>query len=318
MARRPRQQAPDDIRRRLIDLLTNFERHLQHSELRVQVRELIPANHLLRDLGASLLPDGVQLSARDRILAYLRRFPAVVIDGDELMIVAGISEYARRIRELRVQEGWPILSGVTANELRDAGEEERLEGEDPLPRLRPDQYVLMEDRQDRDAAFRWNRANQIRRGNASVRNKLLQFFRENVGQRITSEELRYVAGNVTEWARRTRELRTEEGWPIITRNTGDPSLPVGAYVLERDEQAPPHDRHIPELVRREVMQRDNWSCRWRGCGWPHGFPPADHRFLEVHHIEQHAHGGANEADNLVTLCNLHHDETHRTGALDLG
>jgi 5-methylcytosine-specific restriction endonuclease McrA len=317
MAKRKKQRDSEEIRNNLIDLLENFEQYLQIGSLRDQVRELIPANHLLRDLGASLLPGGGSLSARDRILAYLRRFPATVIDGDELMIVAGISEYARRIRELRVQEGWPILSGVTAGELREASEEERLEGEAPLPHLRPDQYLLLEDFQDRDAAFRWNRANHIRRGNTGVSTKLLTFFRENVGKRITSEELRYVAGNATEWARRTRELRTEEGWPIITRNTGDPTLPIGVYVLERDEQAPPHDRHIPELVRREVMQRDNWSCRWLGCGWPNGFPQADHRFLEAHHIEQHAHGGANIAENLVTLCNLHHDETHRTGKLEL-
>lgn len=311
MARRPRQQAPEALRRDLIDLLTKFEKHLVNLGLREQVQNLIPANHLLRDLGSSLLPGGAQLSARERILAYLRQFPATVIDGDELMIVAGISEYARRVRELRVEEGWPILSGVTANELREASE-----GDAP-PAMRPDQYMLLEDRQDNEAAFRWNRANQIRRSDASVRNKLLLFFRENVGKRITSEELRYVAGNVTEWARRTRELRTEEGWPVITRNTGDPTLPVGVYVLERDEQAPPHDRHISELTRRNVMRRDNWSCRWRGCGWPHGFPDTDHRFLEAHHIQHHAQGGGNEEDNLVTLCNLHHDETHRTGVLDI-
>jgi hypothetical protein len=160
-------------------------------------------------------------------------------------------------------------------------------------------------------------ANQIRKSDASVRDKLLRFFRANIGKPITSEELRYVAGNVSEWARRTRELRTEDGWPVVTRTSGDPSLAVGVYVLMRDEQAPAHDRHIPEIVRREVMRRDNWSCRWTGCGWPHGFPDSDHRYLEAHHIRQHLHGGENTAANLVTLCNLHHDETHRTGVLDI-
>ncbi|MCP1469199.1 hypothetical protein J3E64_000870 [Sphingobium sp. OAS761] len=301
----------------MIELLTNFEQHLLESELREQVRALIPANHLLRDLGSSLLPEGARLSARERILSYLRRFPGIVIDGDELMIVAGISEYARRIRELRKEEGWPILSGITANEMRETNDEGRMQGEneEPFPAMRPSQYLLLEDRQDRDAAYRWNRANQIRRSDAGVRDKIIRYFRENVGQRITSEELRYVAGDKTEWARRTRELRTEFGWPVITRNTGDPTLPVGTYVLERDEQAPQHDRQIPEIVRREVMRRDNWSCRWRGCGWPHGFPEQDHRFLEAHHIEHHAQGGNNTVDNLVTLCNLHHDEVHRTGEL---
>ena len=317
MARRPRQLEPDALRRSLIELLTNFEQHLLESGLRNQVRNLVPANHLLHDLGSSLLPDGATLSARERILAYLRRFPGAIIDGDELMVVAGISEYARRIRELRVEEGWPILSGLTARDLSEADEEDRLEGQEPFPTMRTDQYMLLEDRQDIEAAFRWNRANQIRKSPIGVRDKLLRFFRENVGKRITSEELRYVAGNVTEWARRTRELRTQEGWPVITRNTGDPTLPVGVYVLEKDEQAPAHDRQIPEIARREVMRRDNWSCRWKGCGWPHGFPEQDHRFLEAHHIEHHAQGGANTVENLVTLCNLHHDQVHRTGELHI-
>ncbi len=314
MARRPRATDPNALRLRLIELLDNFERHLDESNLRDQVRELVPANHLLRDLGVSLLPQGDRLSARERILAYLRCFPSQVIDGDELMVVAGISEYARRLRELRVEEGWPILSGITANELRAA--EDDLVGEDAVPAMRPDQYMLTEDRQDRDAAHRWNIANQIRRSSAGARDKILRYFRANVGKHITSEELRYVA-NISDWPRRARELRTEDGWPIITRFTGDPTLPAGVYVLERDEQAPAHDRHIPEIVRREVMQRDNWSCRWRGCGWPHGFPAQDHRFLEAHHRIRHADRGPNTPENLVTLCNLHHDETHRTGVLDL-
>jgi hypothetical protein len=29
------------------------------------------------------------------------------------------------------------------------------------------------------------------------------------------------------------------------------------------------------------------------------------------------HGGENTAENLVTLCNLHHDETHRTKKLEI-
>jgi len=316
MARRPRLHDADTIRRQLIELLTNFERHLAEDDLRDQVRRLVPANHLLRDMGVSLLPNGNELSARERILAYFRRFPSQVIDGDELMVVAGISEYARRLRELRVEEGWPIMSGITAREMRDAQDEEGLPGEDAAPAMRPDQYILVEDRQDRDAAHRWNMANQIRRSTAGARDKILRYFRANVGKQITSEELRYVA-NISDWPRRARELRTEDGWPIVTRFTGDPTLPAGIYVLERDEQAPAHDRHIPEIVRREVMQRDNWSCRWRGCGWPHGFPAQDHRFLEAHHRIHHADRGPNTPENLVTLCNLHHDETHRTGLLVL-
>ena len=75
------------------------------------------AAHLLRDLGSSLINEENCNSARDRILAYLFKYPRVVIHGDELLVVAGISEYARRIRELRVQFGWPVLSGTTLREM---------------------------------------------------------------------------------------------------------------------------------------------------------------------------------------------------------
>ncbi len=311
MVRRSRRSDPQRLRRELVELLIQFESRLNENDLRDQVRALVPTNHLLRDLGSSLMPNGTGLSAKDRILAYLRQYVAEVIDGDELMVVAGISEYARRIRELRVECGWPILTG---HSLRDMQEED---AEEVPGDLKPDQYVLAVDEQDEQAAQRWVAANNIRKRNASVKDKVLEFFRANVGQRITSEELRYVASNRSEWARRTRELRTEEGWPIVTRFSGDPTLPSGVYVLARDEQGEVHDRHISEITRREVLKRDAASCRWHDCGWPMDFPASDHRFLEVHHIEHHTAGGSNEANNLVTLCNLHHDLVHKEGKLKI-
>lgn len=286
---------------------------MSKDDVRARVKELVEESRNLRRLGSKLVPE---TSAKNRILRYLRDNAGAVIDGDELMVVAGISEYARRIRELRVQDGWPIMSGVTARDMR-AG----VEGELPLwiaiPEMRPDQYLLQEDRQDTDAAGRWRTANEIRRSSGGVQAKLLRFFQANVGLPVTSEELRYVAGDRSEWARRARELRTEEGWPVVTKFTGDPELPMGVYVLARNEQAPVHDRHISELVRREVMQRDNWTCRWVGCGWSPADRFKDPRFLEAHHVIQHAHGGANDAANLVTLCNLHHDEVHRNVPLNI-
>jgi len=40
-----------------------------------------------------------------------------VITGDELMVVSGIGEWARRVRELRVEFGWWIYSGVTFQDI---------------------------------------------------------------------------------------------------------------------------------------------------------------------------------------------------------
>ncbi|WP_244946542.1 HNH endonuclease [Gallaecimonas pentaromativorans] len=291
------------------------------SDLREQVQSLVPVNHKLRDLGGSLIDDVQADSARDRILAYLRKYPGVEVLGDELMVVAGISEYARRIRELRVEQGWPIFTGLA---IKEALDDDLIDNHvrEPEKKYKKDNYILVEDKQDRDSAHRWNLANEIRKSKDGVKSKLLRYFRENVGKRITGEELKYLAKGRSEWARRVRELRTEEGWPIVTRVTGMPSLPVGIYVLEEDRQAKVHDRKIPDPVRIKVLERDKFSCRGRDCGWNYeNANKGDHyrTFLELHHMEHHALGGSNTLENLITLCNICHDKVHRekTPAVEL-
>lgn len=51
-----------------------------------------------------------------------------------------------------------------------------------------------------------------------ARGKLRAYFMANIGRVMDSDELRIVAGNQSEWARRVRELRTEEGYLILTHN----------------------------------------------------------------------------------------------------
>lgn len=301
---------PEKLRREIIHLLNDFETQLGNPDLRAKVKALIPVNLRLRDLGASLIDPANVTSARERIRQYLNKFVGEVVDGDELMVVSGISEYARRIRELRVQFGWDIASGLTMQEMRENAANEGVQGElADIPEMKADQYMLMSPEQDREAAFRWSVANEIRKGTESVRDKILSYLRKNVGKRVTSEELRYVAGGKSEWARRTRELRTEHGWKITTKVNGNPSLPVGVYVLVDDHQDPPHDRAIKDNVRRRVLQRDEYTCQ--RCGWNQKqWDPADPRHLEVHHLQHHARGGSNEADNLITYCNICHDDVH--------
>lgn len=313
MARRSKKSEPEALRKRLLALITDFEHKLSDDSLREQVLMLVPANHLLRDLGSSLLNDENCNSARERILAYLCKYPHTIIHGDELMVVAGISEYARRIRELRVQFGWSVLSGNTLKEMVEQNEIslEELQA-DSLNQLKTDVYALMTADQDREAALRWNEANVLRRSKISTKDKILSYLRKNVGRPVTGEELRYLANDSKEWARRTRELRTEDGWPIATKNSGRPELAVGAYLLEEDRQAEIHDRKIPDPVRVSVLERDHHACR--NCHWSHSNKtPNDPRtFLELHHIEHHADGGENTLTNLITLCNVCHDEVHRS------
>ena len=304
---------PEELRQSLVDLLTNFAEELKKDDLRQKVVTLVPAFHTLRDLGSSLIPKSEAASARDRIIAYLKQYPGIVIDGDELMVVSGINEWARRVRELRVQFGWWIYSGMTFKQMAQNPDDAKAFNAmviDPSC-IKPDQYVLMRTTQDLEAAYRWNVLNEIRKKKTAVKEKIIEYLRKNVGKQVTGEELSYLAGDTKEWARRVRELRTEEGWPIVTKNTGRDDLPVGVYVLEEDRQAYVHDRKIPDPVRVAVLTRDHFRCT--KCGWSRDMlrPDDPRKMLELHHKQQHKDGGDNTEDNLITLCNVCHDDEHR-------
>jgi hypothetical protein len=234
--------------------------------------------------------------------------------------VSGIGEWARRVRELRVQQGWWIFTGVTFREMKDDDEVISLKSQEvDVSAIHPDQYILMRTLRDVEAANNWAMLNQIRKQDMSVKDKVLAYLRYKVGQPVTGEALRYLANDATEWARRSRELRTEDGWPVVTRMGGREDLPVGVYLLEEDKQAEPHDRHIPDAVRVKVLTRDNFQCTHDGCGWSRDkLSKGDPRkYLELHHKNFHVNKGENTAENLITLCNVHHDELHKKHAAEM-
>lgn len=304
MARKTKQCDTQALRNELIELFRGFESKVSASDLRGRVLFLVPAHHLLRDMGSSLVSIEEAASAQERIILYLRTYPGQFVSGDELMVISGIGEWARRVRELRVEQGWNIVSGLTAKEMIVQGDLNLA-----LEKIRADDYILLDENQDREAAFRWRSANEIRKKKSGVRDKLLEFLKLNVGRAVRGEELRYVANGKSEWARRVRELRTQEGWAVSTCTSGRPDLDVGTYVLENLDQAPAHDRKIPDEVRGAVLMRDRHTCTV--CGWKHAnWNTSDPRHLELHHAVHHAKGGANSEANLVTLCTVCHRKVH--------
>lgn len=291
----------------LKSLIVNFEAHLNKEELRPKVLKLVEIVYQYRALGISISDSENKLSARTRILHYLQQYTGEVISGDELLVISGIQEYARRIRELRVDFGWPVISGLTAKKMQEEGDLNHYANKEILV----DSYILLRNHQDKEAAHRYNLMKDIRKNKTlSGRNRILEFLRSNVGSKVTGEELSYVS-NISDWPRRMRELRTEEGWPIMTKNTGRPDLPVGYYVLSEDKQDSAHDRHIRTEDRIAALDRDGGQCVV--CGWPTNKSEGDNmrNSLELHHITHHVKGGSNLIDNLVTLCNVHHDQIHR-------
>lgn len=185
-------------------------------------------------------------AARARILAYLKMFVKEPVTADELAVVSGIKEYGRRIRELRVEHGYKIYTGLSKDNLR------------------ADEYVLEEVTPNEEEANKWRVANSIRRKEGSGESRVLALLTHYVGKPLKGDELDYVA-KIRSWRRRTGELRTERGWRVATRLTGRPDLSSSEYVLESLEQLPAHDRKIEDEVYSDVLKRDQFSCR--RCAW---------------------------------------------------
>ena len=63
-------------------------------------------------------------------------------------------------------------------------------------------------------------------------------------------------------------------------------------------------RSVPPAIRRALQRRDR-GCRFPGCTCC--------RFVDAHHIQHWADGGATDINNLVLLCRHHHRLVHEGG-----
>ncbi|MCW5940094.1 MAG: HNH endonuclease [Fimbriimonadaceae bacterium] len=139
----------------------------------------------------------------------------------------------------------------------------------------------------------------------SAKERLRIFLLARIGEVLSGDQLRQAAGGITEWARRVRELRDEEGWPIKTHNDLG-SLKPGQYVLEA---APPERagvsfaRTLSTKLRAQVLDRNGFTCQM--CGLTPGeIDPNTGRPARLHigHIQDKSLGGKDELSNLRTLC----------------
>jgi len=74
-------------------------------------------------------------------------------------------------------------------------------------------------------------------GGQGSRVKLRAYILGNIGRVLDSGELSRASGNASEWAKRVRELRTEEGYQILTHNDRSDLRP-GLYILLDDKPVP--------------------------------------------------------------------------------
>jgi hypothetical protein len=138
-----------------------------------------------------------------------------------------------------------------------------------------------------------------------ARAKLRAHFLANIGRVMESDELREVAGGITEWARRVRELRSEEGFLILTHNDRD-DLKPGQYLLLDPAPKPAFERAISKETRAYVLDRNGFTCQMCGAvaGEPHPDDPSRRTRLHLGHIIDKSVGGCDDASNLRAVCSL--------------
>ena len=136
------------------------------------------------------------------------------------------------------------------------------------------------------------------------RSKLRDYFLKHVGEILDSDTLRKVAGT-SEWGRRVRELRNEEGMNIVTHNDRS-ELKPGQYLLINIKTLPAFERGISKEIRAFVLDRNGFTCQMCGAaaGEPHPYDEGRKTRLHIGHSVDKSMGGSDEPANLRAICSV--------------
>lgn len=139
----------------------------------------------------------------------------------------------------------------------------------------------------------------------SARDRLRAHFLKNIGKVLDSKELQRVSGNISEWARRVRELRDEEGYKILSHNDRA-ELKPGQYILVDPKPEPAFERSISKETRALVLDRNGFTCQMCGAaaGEPHPYDSNRKTRLHLGHILDKSHGGSDDVSNLRAICSI--------------
>jgi biotin operon repressor len=220
--------------------------------------------------------------ARGRILAHLMRHLGDWVSSDELAAVSGIGEWARRIRELRFEQGYEIEEG---------GGRYRILAEAPNLARRD----------------RWRTVTSSRNRDGAAVDRVQALLEALVGETLTLEELNRVAHG-KDGAELARQIRNRELLPIES-SADAPDLGPGDHRLasqRENDRLHPAERLFAEDLRRQVFTRDRFICQVCRIGrTASNVPPNVVFYLVVRHLDASPDDVADlSADRLTNLMRL--------------
>ncbi len=133
----------------------------------------------------------------------------------------------------------------------------------------------------------------------SARDKIRKFLEENIGKKVTTEQIARIA-EIRDYQRRIRELRNDEGMQILSyRDRQD--LKPNEYILVTLKRLPRFSHKIDKAQRARIIERNGLTCQMCGttAGAPDPYNPNRKITLHVDHINP---DGPTNDDNLRTLC----------------
>lgn len=139
--------------------------------------------------------------------------------------------------------------------------------------------------------------------NPGSKHLILEFLLKNLGKILTSKEIQDASGGASEWARRLRELRNEDGYQILShKDRAD--LKPNQYLMETIERVPSFKREISKETRAWVLERNGYTCQMCGVAAGDPDPLGGNRTvrLTMGHILDKSKGGTDDAGNLRAVC----------------
>lgn len=101
----------------------------------------------------------------------------------------------------------------------------------------------------------------------AVRDRIRAFFLDNLGKVVTREQIVRLAGGRENWHQRLSELRTDEGYTILSSRDRD-TLTVSEYLMPSAERRPTAAKRVRPLVKTwlAILLRAGAACEWEESG----------------------------------------------------